>query len=340
MEIKQEVTLPTRMLRDLKVSAIGYGSMGLSHGYGDPTPHDQAIHLIHEAYRQGCTFFDTAEVYAMGENEKIVGEALEPIRDKVVLSSKFMFFGPIEEPGREGVLKEITKHLDASLKRLRTTWLDLYYWHRPTHASVEDVAWAMGEIIKTGKVRCWGMSQVDADQIRRAHAITPLTAIQCEFSIMERMYEKEVIPTCKELRIGFVPFSPLASGFLSGKYTAETKYTGDDVRRVITRFSQENIQKNQELLNYIKEVAASKHVTPAQISLAWIMCKGDFVVSIPGMRTDERIKENFGASFVTLTKEEYESIEERLKTIPISGNRTDADIAKLADVKLGDANRE
>ncbi|KAH0787379.1 aldo/keto reductase [Histomonas meleagridis] len=337
MEPKQEVTLPTRMLRDLKVSAIGYGAMGLSHGYGDATPHDQAIHLIHEAYRQGCTFFDTAEVYAMGENEKIVGEALEPIRDKIILASKFTLFKPVEEPGREALLKEITKHLDGSLQRLRTTYLDLYYWHRATNAEIEDVAWAMGELIKTGKIRGWGMSQVDADQIRRAHAITPLTAIQSEFSIMERMYEKEVIPTCKELRIGFVPFSPLASGFLSGKYTTESKFTGDDVRRVITRFSQENIVKNQQLLDYLKEVAAAKHSTPAQISLAWIMCKGDFIVSIPGMRTDERIKENLGATFVTLTKEEYENIEERLKSIPISGNRTDEDISKLKDVKLGEA---
>ena len=337
MELKQEVTLPTRMLRDLKVSAIGYGAMGLSHGYGDPTPHDQAIHLIHQAYREGCTFFDTAEVYGMGENEKIVGEALEPIRDKIILATKFIFFHPIEEPGRESVLKEITKHLEGSLRRLRTTYVDLYYWHRATVASVEDVAWAMGELIKSGKIRGWGMSQVDADQIRRAHAITPLTAIQSEFSIMERMYEKEVIPTCKELRIGFVPFSPLASGFLSGKYTVDMKYYGDDIRRVITRFAPENIVKNQALLQYLNEVAAQKNATPAQVSLAWIMCKGDFLVSIPGMRTDERIKENLQAANVHLTQQEYEIIEERLKEIPISGNRTDEDIFKLKELGLGEA---
>ena len=329
MSIKQEVTLPTRMLRDLKVSAIGYGCMGLSHGYGACPPHDQAIHLIHEAYRQGCTFFDTAEVYAMGENEKLVGEAIQPFRDQIVLATKFTFYEPVEGD-RNAVLAEIQKHLDASLERLRTDHVELYYWHRANNAKVEDVAWAMGEIIKSGKIKGWGMSQVDADTIRKAHAITPLTAIQSEFSIMERMFEKEVIPTCKELRIGFVPFSPMASGFLSGKYTANTQYSGDDVRLAITRFTPENVKKNQALLDYIKEVAAKKGVTPAQISLAWIMCKGDHVVSIPGMRTDERIKENLSAALVNLTPEEYNKIEEHLATIPIYGNRTDEDIGKFS----------
>ena len=337
MALKQEVTLPTRMLRDLKVSAIGYGCMGLSHGYGACPPHDQGIHLIHEAFRQGCTFFDTAEVYAMGENERLVGEALEPIRDQIVLATKFTLFNPPADPSREGLLKEITQHLDASLKRLRTSYVDLYYWHRPTNAKVEDIAWAMGELIKTGKIKGWGMSQVDAETIRKGHAITPVTAIQSEFSIMERMFEKEVIPTCKELNIGFVPFSPMASGFLSGKYNAETKYEGDDVRRVITRFDPENVKKNQALLDYLKEVAAQKNATPAQISLAWIMCKGDNVVSIPGMRTDERIRENLQAALLKLTPEEYQTIEEHLAKIPIHGNRTDQDIGKLKELGLGQA---
>ena len=334
MALKQEVTLPTRMLHDLKVSAIGYGCMGLTHGYGPCPPHDQAVHLIHEAYRQGCTFFDTAEVYSMGENEKLVGEALEPIRDQVVIATKFTLFNPPADPSREGLLKEITQKLDASLQRLRTSYVDLYYWHRPTNAKVEDIAWAMGELIKSGKIKGWGMSQVDSDTIRKANAITQVTAIQNEFSIMERMYES-VIATCEELKIGFVPFSPMASGFLSGKYTAETKYTGDDVRRVITRFDPENVKKNQQLLDYLKEVAAQKNATPAQISLAWIMCKGPNVVSIPGMRTDERIRENLQSALLTLTDEEYRTIEEHLAKIPIHGNRTDQDIGKLKDIDLG-----
>lgn len=190
----------------------------------------------------------------------------------------------------------------------------------------------MGVLIKEGKIKAWGISQADEAQIRLAHSITPLTAVQNEYSIMERMYEKE-IQVCKELRIGFVPFSPLASGFLSGKYTAETKYSGDDVRRVITRFDPENVKKNQELLDLIKKIANEKKCTPAQVSLAWIMAKGDNVVSIPGSRTDERIKENIESSLHELTPAEYQSIEEALAKIQIHGNRTDEDIMKLHSVK-------
>ena len=190
----------------------------------------------------------------------------------------------------------------------------------------------MGELIKEGKIKGWGVSQADAEQIRLAHSVTPLTAVQNEYSIMERMYEKDVIPVCKELRIGFVPFSPLASGFLSGKYTAETKYSGDDVRRVITRFDPENVKKNQDLLELLKKIATQKNCTPAQISLAWIMAKGDFIVSIPGSRTDSRIKENVEAALHELTPEEYQQIEESLSKITIHGNRTDEDIGKLKNM--------
>ena len=320
-----------RMIGNPEVSEIGMGCMGFSHGYGQIPEESYSIEAIRKAYEAGCTFFDTAEVYSMGENEKLVGEALEPIRDQVVIATKFTLFNPPADPSREGLLKEITQKLDASLQRLRTSYVDLYYWHRPTNAKVEDIAWAMGELIKSGKIKGWGMSQVDSDTIRKANAITQVTAIQNEFSIMERMYES-VIATCEELKIGFVPFSPMASGFLSGKYTAETKYTGDDVRRVITRFDPENVKKNQQLLDYLKEVAAQKNATPAQISLAWIMCKGDFIVSIPGSRTDARIKENIGGSLVKLTPEEYADIEAELAKIEIHGNRTDEDIMKLKDM--------
>ncbi|KAK8884211.1 hypothetical protein M9Y10_043317 [Tritrichomonas musculus] len=322
--------MPTRMIRDLKVSAIGYGAMGLSHGYGAIPSHDESIRLLRKAYHDGYTFFDTAEVYENGHNEALVGEALESVRDKCVLATKFMYFG---NDSKEGILAEVRKKLDRSLKLLRTDYVDLYYWHRVVDSKIEDVAWAMGELIKEGKIKGWGVSQADADQIRRAHSVTPLTAVQNEYSIMERMYEKEVIPVCKELNIGFVPFSPLASGFLSGKYTAETKYSGDDVRRVITRFDPENVKKNQALLDLLKKIAADKNCTPAQVSLAWIMAKGDNIVSIPGSRTDARIKENIEASLHELTPEEYQQIEEALSKITIHGNRTDADIGKLRFLK-------
>jgi aryl-alcohol dehydrogenase-like predicted oxidoreductase len=194
---------------------------------------------------------------------------------------------------------------------------------------VEDVAWCMGELIRKGTILTWGLSQVTAEAIRRAHAVTPLTAIQSEYSIMERMVEKEVIPTCEELGIGFVPFSPLASGFLSGKYTADITYQGDDVRRVITRFDQENVRANQPLLDLMTRFAETKGATPAQIALAWMLHKKAFMVPIPGSRTSERIAENLGAASVDLTDAEFEQIEGELTTIDIHGNRTDEDIAQL-----------
>lgn len=326
---KQCAQMPTRMIRDLKVSAIGYGAMGLSHGYGAIPTHDESIRLLRKAYKDGYTFFDTAEVYGNGHNEQLVGEALEEVRDKCVYATKFMI---VHGSSKEEVLSNIRNNLDRSLKLLRTNYVDLYYWHRVIDSKLKDVAWAMGVLIKEGKIKGWGISQADADQIRLAHSITPLTAVQNEYSIMERMYENE-IKVCKELNIGFVPFSPLASGFLSGKYTAETKYEGDDVRRVITRFDPENVKKNQELLDLLKRIADEKKCSPAQVSLAWIMAKGDNVVSIPGSRTDARIKENIEAALHQLTPDEYQKIEEALSKIKIYGNRTDADIMKLHSLK-------
>lgn len=211
------------------------------------------------------------------------------------------------------------------------TRADLYYQHR-----IEDddkVAAVMGELIKEGKIRGWGQSQATEDQVRRANAVTPLSAIQSEFSMMERMFEKDVIPTCEELGIGFVPFSPLASGFLSGKYTKEQIYTGDDVRRVIIRFAPENMERNQPLLDLLQSLAQEKGATPAQISLAWMLHKKDFIVPIPGMRKIWRMEENFGASDVALTGQEYEQLEKSLADIPLYGNRTDKDIAKLRTMR-------
>lgn len=312
----------------LEVSAVGYGCMGLSHGYGAVPEHDAAIRLIRKAYELGCTFFDTAEEYGAGHNELLVGEAIEPFRDKIVLATKLHLNS--SEGDTETVIR---RHLEESMKRLRTDYIDLYYQHRiEEDDKVEEVAEVMGKLVKEGKIRGWGQSQATPDQIRRAHAIAPLTAIQSEYSMMERMFEKEVIPTCEELGIGFVAFSPIASGFLSGKYTNRSTYSGDDVRRVITRFSKENVEANQPLLDLLHKVAAAKNATPAQISLAWMLHKKDFIVPIPGMRRDERIIENLGAADVELTDKEFEQIEAELAKIEIHGNRTDEDIAKLKDM--------
>ena len=311
----------------LTVSEIGMGCMGFSHGYGPGPDRKEAVTLIRTAYDMGCTFFDTAESYGAGENEKLVGEAIRLFRNQIVLATK------LHIPDGTHVEEAIREHLEASLKRLGTDWVDLYYQHRVNkNIPVEEVALVMGKLIKEGKIRGWGQSQATEEEIRRAHAVTPMTAIQSEYSIMERMFEKDVIPACEKLGIGFVPFSPLGAGFLSGKYTREDTYTGDDVRRVITRFSRENVDANQPLLELLRCFAKQKNATPAQISLAWMLHKKEFIVPIPGMRKIERLKENFGSADLILTEAEFQNIEEELGKIKIYGNRTDEDIARLRDM--------
>ena len=311
----------------LTVSAVGLGCMGFSHGYGPGPDREEAIRLIRTAYELGCTFFDTAEGYAAGENEKLVGVAIKPFRKNIILATKLHI---PEDRDLETVIRE---HLDASLERLGTDYVDLYYQHRVNkNIPVEEVAAVMGKLIDEGKIRGWGQSQATEEEVRRAHAVTPITAIQSEYSMMERMFEKDVIPTCRELGIGFVPFSPLGAGFLSGKYTSKDIYTGDDVRRVITRFSKDNMDANQPLLDLLHRFADDKGATPAQISLAWMLHKWDFLVPIPGMRKVERMKENFGAVDVSLTDTEFQRLEAELAKIEIHGNRTDEDIFKLKDM--------
>lgn len=320
----------TRTVGHLQVSAVGLGVMGFSHGYGPSVGEDEAIDLIRKAHDLGCTFFDTAEGYGNGHNEELLGRALAPIRDQVVTATKF-FVGDATDVKDLG--QQIRQHLDASLGRLATDHVELYYQHRvPDTIPVEDVAGVMGELIAEGKIGGWGQSQSTAEQIRRAHRVTPLTAVQSEYSMMERMFEKDVIPACGELGIGFVPFSPLGAGFLSSKYTAEQTYAGNDVRRVITRFAPENVRANQPLLDLLGAYATAKNATPAQISLAWMLHKYDFLVPIPGTRRLERIEENLGAADVDLTDDEFNRIEAQLATIEVHGNRTDADIAKLHDL--------
>jgi aryl-alcohol dehydrogenase-like predicted oxidoreductase len=322
--------MKTRKLNGLTVSAIGYGCMGLSQGY-IPTPDKAAaIRLIQQAYDLGCTFFDTAERYGMGANEELVGEALKDVRDKVVIATKFLIEENSGYNSRERLMQELRNRLEQSLKRLKTDHVELYYQHRVNKdIPLEDIAYCMGKFIKEGKILGWGQSQATAAEIRRAHAVTPLTAIQNEYSMMERMFEKNVTPVCEELGIGFVPFSPLANGFLSGKVNTDTEFTGLDARRVITRFNKDNMLANQPLLNLIHRFAASKNATPAQISLAWMLHKKDFIVPIPGSRKSERIEENLGAAAITLTDAEYAEIEAALGDIAIHGNRRDEDIAKL-----------
>ena len=327
-----------RKLRELEVSAIGMGCMGFSHGYGACPPESESIRLMRSAYEDyGCTFFDTAEVYAAYENEILVGKALKPIRDKIVLATKFMpeIFLPGQEiPEGKTSRRGLRNAVENSLKRLQTDYIDLYYEHRvPTNRDVAEVATWMGELIKEGKILAWGVSEATPEQIKRAHEVTPLTAVQSEYSIMERKYEREVIPLCKELNIGFVAFSPMAGGFLSGKYSSKDKFEGDDVRRAITRFTKENMDANQVLLDMLKKFAADKNCTLAQISLAYLMCKNDFVVPIPGMRRDERLKENFGAADVELNADELAALEDALSKITIHGDRKDSDIQKLGTVK-------
>lgn len=324
--------LKLRNIGKFKSSPIGYGCMSLSHGYGPTIPHDEAIDLIRKVHDHGCNFFDTAEAYGKGENERILGEAIKPFRKDVIIGTKVHL--PSTEARTYNELHDnLRRHIEQSLERLQTDYIDLYYQHRVYKAyPMEWFAEAMGDFIKEGLVRGWGQSQVTADQIRRAHAITPLSVVQSEYSLMERMYEKEVLPTCEELGIGFVPFSPLASGFLSGKYKLPDQYVGDDVRRVITRYYPENIKKNLPLLECISKWAKKKKCTLAQISLVWMLQKKPFIVPIPGTDKIEPTLENFGAADVHFTDEEYKQFEAAIAKIKIHGNRTDEDIGKLGSV--------
>ncbi len=321
---------------DLACSAIGMGCMGFSHGYGALPPEAEAIRLIHLAHDLGCTFFDTAEAYGPFVNEELTGRAVAPFRNHIVLATKF---SPCFVGGQNWDVPKLSaagmrRALEESLKRLGTDWVDLYYLHRvPEGTPIEEIAACAGDLIREGRIRGWGMSQADCGHIRRAQAVTPLAAVQNEYSMMERMYEKDVLPLCSELGIGFVPFSPLASGFLSGKYSASTHYEGDDVRRVITRFDPANVTANQPLLDMLHDFAAAHAATPAQISLAWMLAKGDHVVPIPGMRREERISENLGAADITLSPAELAELERALNGIVIHGNRTDEDIQKLGTVR-------
>jgi len=318
----------TRKLREIEVSPIGMGCMGLSHGYGEIPSREYSIQAIRRAYDFGCTFFDTAEAYGpnllpenRGHNEKIVGEAVHSFRKDVVLATKLhLDTKEVSEKGLENVVRE---HLEASLNRLQTDYADLYYLHRINpEIPVEEVAGVMGKLVQDGLIRGWGLSQVDVDTIDRANAVTPLSAVQNIYSMLERGVEEKVIPYCLEHNIGLVPFSPIASGFLSGKVTASSDFShSDDVRKYVPQLSRENIKANQPILDLLERYAESKNATKAQISLSWMLHKYPNVVPIPGSKNQERILENLGAWNVTLTEEEFTALEAALAQIHVHGHR-------------------
>lgn len=324
-----------RHLRDLEVSAVGMGCMGFTHAYGQMPEEREGIRLVHRAFELGCDFFDTAEMYSYFKNEEFLGKAIKGLpRDRVIISDKFW---PTHLPGQDETIPKLSeagirKALVASLKRLGTDYVDLYTEHQVDEGSEEEVAAIMGKLVKEGKIRAWGQSSPSAEQIRKAHAVTPITAIQSEYSMMERKWEKDVLPLCKELRIGFVAFAPMGNGFLSGRYQGGQAFEKNDLRTVITRFSEENMRANEPLLELVGGFAAEKGCTMAQIGLAWMLKGRDFVVPIPGMRKEERIVENLGAADVELTDDEYARLNEALSHVVIHGTRDGKDIRKLGTV--------
>lgn len=316
-----------RFIGQLEVSPIGMGCMGFSHGYGQIPNRTYSIEAIRKAYEFGCTFFDTAETYGWelyweGHNEEILGEAVEPFRNEIVLATKLHIHD--EEVTEDMNLYDLIKgHLLKSLKRLRTEYVDLYYLHRITElVPVEDVASVMGKLIDEGLIKGWGLSQVDVDTLDKAHKITPVTAVQNLYNILERDCEDKIFPYCLENNIGVVPFSPIASGFLSGKITTQTEFEKtDDVRNFVPQLSKENIAGNQPILDILNKFAKIKNATLAQISLAWMLKKYPNVVPIPGSKNQERIIENLGAWNVELTDEEFNDLQRALDQCEIHGHR-------------------
>ena len=301
--------------------------MAFSHGYGQIPPEEYSIEAIRDGYNHGCTFFDTAEIYSpglsgVGHNERIVGKALADVRGNVVIGTKlFLDRGEVRRDG--SVYGAVRRHLEASLERLKTDYVDIYYLHRTSgNVSVEEVAEAMGQLIEKGLIRGWGLSQEDVDLIDRAQRITPLTAIQNIYSMVERDMEQEVIPYCLENNIGVVPFSPIASGLLSGKITVDTQFERyDDVRNWVPQLSRRNIEGNQPIVDLLRDFATRKDATPAQISLAWMLHKYPNVVPIPGSKNKERILENLDAAQVELTEEEFSELETALNRCKVYGHR-------------------
>jgi aryl-alcohol dehydrogenase-like predicted oxidoreductase len=318
---------------DLEVSALGLGCMGMSFGYGPAGDKQEMISVIRAAVERGVTFFDTAEVYGPFTNEELVGEALAPFREKVAIATKFGFkFDPDtkKQAGLDSRPEHIKEVADASLKRLKTDVIDLFYQHRvDPNVPIEDVAGAVKELIQQGKVKHFGLSEAGVQTIRRAHKVQPVTALQSEYSLFWREPEAEVIPTLEELGIGFVPFSPLGKGFLTGKITEDTKFDKNDFRNIVPRFTPENRKANQALADLIGRFAQQKQVTPAQIALAWLLAQKPWIVPIPGTTKLHRLEENIGAVNVQLSPDELRELGTAAAKIPVQGARYPEELQKL-----------
>src|SRR3974377_1226480 len=306
----------------LRVSALGFGCMGLSYGYGPAADKREAINLIRAAVERGVTFFDTAEAYGPFTNEELVGEALTPVRERVVIATKFGFEGGDSTRGLDSRPERIREVADASLKRLKTDHIDLFYQHRvDPKVPIEDVASTVKDLIKEGKVKHFGLSEAGVQTIRKAHSVQPVTALQSEYSLWWREPEKEILPTLEQLGIGFVPFSPLGKGFLTGTITENTKFDSTDFRNIVPRFSPEARKTNQVLVNLLGRIAAQKKATPAQIALAWLLAQKPWIVPIPGTTKLRRLEENIGAADIELTSEDFREIENAASKIDLRAAR-------------------
>ena len=310
--------------RGLEVSALGLGCMGMSYGYGPAADKREMISLIRSAVERGVTFFDTAEAYGPFVNEELVGEALAPFRGKVVIATKFGFmFGPKgQQTGTNSRPEHVKQVADSSLKRLQVDAIDLFYQHRvDPNVPIEDVAGAVQDLIQQGKVKHFGLSEAGAQTIRRAHAVQPVTALQSEYSLWWRRPEEQVMPTLEELGIGFVPFSPLGKGFLTGKIDEKTTFDKSDFRNIVPRFTAEARKANQGLVDLLGRIAAQKRATPAQIALAWLLAQNPWIVPIPGTTKLPRLEENIGAAAIQLTTDDLRQIDGALSQVTIQGAR-------------------
>jgi aryl-alcohol dehydrogenase-like predicted oxidoreductase len=313
----------------LEVSALGLGCMGLSFGYGPATDKETAIKLIRAAYEQGITFFDTAEAYGAA-NEELVGEALAPFRKEVVIATKFGFKGGDSQKGQDSHPERIRAVAEESLRRLKTDVIDLFYQHRvDPNVPMEDVAGTVKDLIKEGKVKHFGLSEAGVTSIRKAHAVQPVTALQSEYSIWWREPETEIIPTLEELGIGFVPFSPLGRGFLTGAINENTKFDATDFRNSVPRFNEENRKANQKLVNLLSAIASEKEATPAQIALGWLLAQKPWIVPIPGTTKSHRLTENIGGASIDLSVSDIKAIDDAFTLTNVQGDRYPAHLQKI-----------
>jgi aryl-alcohol dehydrogenase-like predicted oxidoreductase len=315
----------------LEVSALGFGCMGISFGYGPATSREDGIAIVRAAVDRGVTFFDTAEAYGPFANEELVGEALGPVRDRVVIATKFGFkFDSGKQAGLDSRPAHIREVAEASLRRLRTDRIDLLYQHRvDPEVPIEDVAGAVKDLIQQGKVRHFGLSEAGVQTIRRAHAVQPVAALQSEYSLWFREPEKDILPTLEELGIGFVPFSPLGKGFLTGKIDEKTTFDSTDFRNVVPRFTEENRKANLAFVEWLKTFAARRKATPAQIALAWLLAQKPWIVPIPGTTKQYRLEENLGAAAIALTAEELRDIDRASSQIEVHGARYPEHLLKM-----------